>query len=124
MNKREAAKYRLKRIHPHAESLRTFEYGSSRHASKAPSQVPWCSTHPIPFRGTRGESGIADKTHTFKKVRCPDCGRRLQLMTVDIEHGYGDFWPYIPPHKIRELHARPGKKPKAKNKGYGPRRGA
>lgn len=24
-------------------------------------------------------------------------------MTVDIENGYGDFWPYIPPHKRKEL---------------------
>jgi hypothetical protein len=27
-------------------------------------------------------------------------------MTVDIENGYGDFWPYIPPHKVRKLQAR------------------
>jgi len=123
MNKREAAKYRLKRAHPHAETVRGFECDHAR-PPVAPSVIPWCTTIARPFRGSRSESGIADKTHTFKKVRCPDCGRRLQLMTVDIEHGYGDFWPCIPPHKIRELHARPGKKPKAKHKGYGSRRGA
>lgn len=44
-------------------------------------------------------TAIRDKS-ARGKMRCPDCGRRLTLMQVDIEDGYGDFWPYLPPHKV------------------------
>ncbi len=66
----------------------------------------------------------------FGKVRCPKCGRRLQLLTFDIEQGYGDFWPYIPPHKVRKLKARRSTKTERrkvraehKKRGRGPARG-
>jgi hypothetical protein len=61
---------------------------------------PWCSAKPVAIHGLA--AGKADATHTFRKVRCPECGRRLQPMTVDCEPGYGDFYPLLPPHKIRK----------------------
>lgn len=61
----------------------------TRQASYA-EDAAWCRKEATAIRekGARG------------KARCPDCGRRLTLMQVDIEQGYGDFWPYLPPHKV------------------------
>lgn len=85
----------------------------TREASKAPSETPWCSR----------QMRHLDRDVGFGKIRCPDCGRLLQVMTVDIEGGYGDFWPYLPPHKRRNIetvkhkaHQRRTKK-KEKSKG-------
>jgi hypothetical protein len=75
----------------------------TRAAPTAPSEVPWCTREAVPFREEAGGTGAHA---AFGKVRCPRCGRRLQLMTVDVEHGHGDFWPYLPPHKIRVLHVK------------------
>lgn len=59
---------------------------------------PWCSN--TGFAADKvGSFDRSSKVQHFPKARCPYCGRRLQLMTVDIENGYGDFWPYFPPHK-------------------------
>lgn len=76
---------------------------STRAAPKAPSEVPWCTKVRLQYTDPFVKRGLHA---AFKMVRCPTCGRRLQLMTVDIENGYGDFWPYIPPHKVRKLQAR------------------
>ncbi len=99
----------------------------TRDTPKAPSTVPWCTTTALRYDGPTTGTGLYA---AFRKVRCPVCGRRLQLMTVDIENGYGDFWPYIPPHKIRKLAARKinariqaEKTKKRKKKSYGSRRG-
>lgn len=85
----------------------------TREAPKASSDVPWCSRQarslfavPHDQRPAHGNVGLYA---AFGKIRCPDCGRRLQLMTVDIENGYGDFYPYIPPHKIRKLKVKTGR---------------
>ena len=89
--------------------------------TSAKTEVPWCTREPQRYDGS--DAGHADLTHRFNKVRCPTCGRRLQLLTIDIENGYGDFWPYIPPHKVRITQVRK-KTPKAKSRGFGgPRRG-
>jgi len=93
-------KLRLKPEKPHDGIYREW----TRQTNTTESKVPWCTR--VAFRYDGPDAGVASLTETFRKVRCPACGRRLQLMTVDIEHGYGDFWPYIPPHKIRKLQAR------------------
>ena len=69
--------------------------------------APWCM-RTATYTNQHGHfsRGPADPDRRFPKVRCPRCGRRLRLMTVDIEHGYGDFWPYYPPHKIRKTKHR------------------
>lgn len=84
---------------------------STRAAPKAPSEVPWCTKSRISLAGElTGKKSETGLYASFGKVRCPKCGRRLQIMTVDIENGYGDFWPYLPPHKIRELKMKEGRK--------------
>lgn len=65
----------------------------TREAPKAPSEVPWCKRVMKALNPSVG----------FGKIRCEDCGRILQVMAVDIENGHGDFWPYLPPHKRKEL---------------------
>ena len=80
-----------------------FPPWKTREAPLAPSEVPWCTRGRLRYDGTEGNILSRGRYAAFRKVRCPKCGRRLQLMTVDIESGYGDFWPYLPPHKIRAL---------------------
>lgn len=61
---------------------------------KAPqtADAAWCTKESVRW--------VGPPTTRQGKVRCPDCGRRLTLMQVDIEHGYGDFDTYLPPHKV------------------------
>lgn len=63
----------------------------------------WCITRALPLRDVFHRSK-GDPDQRFAKIRCPHCGRRLRPMTVDIENGYGEFYAYLPRHKIRKTH--------------------
>jgi hypothetical protein len=71
--------------------------------TSATTNVPWCIKNAEHYNGREGNANARGENAAFGKVRCPHCGRRLQLMTVDSEHGYGHFMPYLPPHKLRKL---------------------
>lgn len=65
----------------------------------------WCS-----YRGRLPPADEALFVHNVggrvpprgKKVRCPTCGRRLSLAYHNAERGYNEWWPHIPPHKVRK----------------------
>lgn len=92
----------------------------TRSPNPAPSALPWCtrtrvSLHsrapnttrkPRLFKNGRGELQQASPNSKTRTVRCPDCGRRLTTTLVDIESGYGDWWEFLPPHKIRKTKAK------------------
>ena len=63
----------------------------------------WCTTQALPLRAFFYRSK-GDPDQRFAKVRCPHCGRRLRPMTVDVENGYGEFYAYLPRHKVRKTH--------------------
>lgn len=88
---------RKTRKHPHRETDYEFFHVDHRFKASGPNDENWCMRKASALPFDSGHVGLAGW------FRCPRCGRRLRVLTVDIEHGYGDFQAYLPPHKLRKL---------------------
>ena len=55
----------------------------------------WCMTKPVPIKD------VTKRPEKIPFMRCPDCGRRLQLKIIDTS-GYGEYAMMYPAHKLRK----------------------